>query len=284
MGILAGINSDVWVSVQPSVALSAPESCTDSGDHIHYTASVHFAWDKRQTFTVQNSPTAAPVTTQNTAAITVGSVIVTPVTGTLMSNIVVGSRLSIAAGGGTAETVSVTAITGTTFTATFAYTHTANTAITTVWTTVTDYTVQWAYGGITFNTARVVGTNNFTQISAGNYFSVTQLDGSHKWSLALKGELVKTTPFQATGSWEVNTNTIKSWTGTVDAWRTDDRLIQEITAGNLVVVQLFINKTSNQRWQGYATVTAVDAASDATGIITQKISFATVNDLFYLLV
>lgn len=213
MGILSGINSDVWVSVSPSVALGAPESCTDSGDHIHYTASVHFAWDKRATFTVQNSPNG-----------------------------------------------------------------------TTGWVTVTDYTVQWAYGGITFNTARVVSTNNFTRISVGNYFTVTQLDGCNKWSIALKGELIKTTPFQATGSWEVNTNTIKSWTGTVDAWRTDDRLIQEITAGNLVVVQLFINKTSNQRWQGYAMITDVMASSDSTAINTQQIKFATVNDLFYLLV
>src|SRR5579864_4114052 len=117
MGILSGINSDVWVSVSPSVALGGPEACTNpSADLIHYLASVHFAWDKRQTFTVQTCPTAAPVTTQNTASITAGAgVIVTPVTGTLMTNIVVGSQLSIAAGGGTAEVVTVTAKTSTTF-------------------------------------------------------------------------------------------------------------------------------------------------------------------------
>lgn len=283
MGITAGINADVWVTVNPTIALSAPEACTDSGDHIHYTSSVHFAWDKRATFTVQNCPTAAPVTTQNTAAITVGSVVVTPVTGTLMSNIVVGSKLSIAAGGGTAEVVTVTAITGTTFTATFAFTHTANTAITTVWTTVTDYTVQWAIGQITFNAARVVGTNNYTQISAGSYFTITQLDGCNKWTLSLKSGLIKTTTFQATGGWETNTGTVKSWIGTVEAWRTDDRLMQEVAAGNLVIVQLFFNKTGNQRWQGYATITGVDAAADVMAVNTQKITFETVNDLFYML-
>jgi hypothetical protein len=71
------------------------------------------------------------ISTQNTASITNGSArVVTPVTGTLNKNIQVGTVLHVAAGGGTAEDVIVTARTATTFTATFAYSHNANTAIT----------------------------------------------------------------------------------------------------------------------------------------------------------
>jgi hypothetical protein len=70
------------------------------------------------------------ISTQNTGSISTGSQTVTPVTGTLMANIAVGTVLHVAAGGGTAEDVKVTAVTSTTFTATFGFTHTANTAIT----------------------------------------------------------------------------------------------------------------------------------------------------------
>lgn len=74
------------------------------------------------------------ITTQNTGAISVGANTVVPVTGTLMQYIAVGTVLHIAAGGGTAEDVIVTAVVpGVSFTATFAFTHTANTAITGVY-------------------------------------------------------------------------------------------------------------------------------------------------------
>lgn len=72
------------------------------------------------------------ISTQNTGSLTSGSKTVTPVTGTLMKGIQVGTVLHIAAGGGTAEDVIVTAVSyaAGTFTATFAYSHNANTAIT----------------------------------------------------------------------------------------------------------------------------------------------------------
>ena len=75
------------------------------------------------------------INTQNTGAISTGSQTVTPVTGTLMAGIKVGTVLHIAAGGGTAEDVKVTAVSYSagTFTATFGFTHNANTAITGVY-------------------------------------------------------------------------------------------------------------------------------------------------------
>jgi hypothetical protein len=70
------------------------------------------------------------ISTQNTASITAGTRTVTPVTGTLMKNILVGTVLHVAAGGGTAEDVIVTARTAITFTAVFGFSHSANTAVT----------------------------------------------------------------------------------------------------------------------------------------------------------
>jgi hypothetical protein len=52
---LAGVGSDVWATSTPSIS-TTNESCTDSGDHTTYTASVHIFWDFNATFTVQCSP------------------------------------------------------------------------------------------------------------------------------------------------------------------------------------------------------------------------------------
>ncbi len=73
------------------------------------------------------------ISTKNSGAITNGSArVVTASTGTLMVGIKVGTVLHVAAGGGTAEDVIVTAVSYTagTFTATYAYSHNAATAIT----------------------------------------------------------------------------------------------------------------------------------------------------------
>lgn len=56
LSAIAGINGDVWMSISPPTALGSPESCTDTGDHIHYFTATHQAWDQTQTFVVQCSP------------------------------------------------------------------------------------------------------------------------------------------------------------------------------------------------------------------------------------
>jgi hypothetical protein len=208
---LAGVDSDVWLSASPSLN-TTNESCTDSGDHINYIASVHFFWDDNQPLVVQNSPNGSSS-----------------------------------------------------------------------WVTVTDYVFRYATGQIIFNTARVPATNNFTRISTGYYFNVTQLDASSKWGLSIKGNVVNTTPFQATGAWAQYTPTIKGATGTIDTFRNDPRVWNELIAtNNQVILQLFVSKTNNWRWQFAANITQVDQSADAQGIQAQKIGFSTKKEVILL--
>ena len=69
-------------------------------------------------------PIGQPVNTTTTTSISAGSQTVTPAD---MTNIVAGIMLVVSDGTGTAEEVQVTAVTATTFTATFANTHTGTT-------------------------------------------------------------------------------------------------------------------------------------------------------------
>ncbi len=207
--VLPGVGSDVWVTATPSLT-ATNESCTDSGDHITYTAATHIFWDWASTFTVQCSPNGSSS-----------------------------------------------------------------------WATVTDYTMQWATGQIVFNTARVVSTNNFVRISAGNYFTATQLDASHVWTLTTKGNTKDTTSFQAAGAWQQNTGTIKSGSGKIDTYRNDDRLTKELN--NLLGIQLFVDKTNNIRFQFFALNKGGDPKADVNSVETQSISFEVVRDVYLLL-
>lgn len=151
---------------------------------------------------------------------------------------------------------------------------------TTSWVTVVDYTVQWPAGIVVFNTARVVGTNNFTRIIAGNYYTTTSLDGAHTWSLTFKGSSVDTTAFQPTGNWQTKTATVRGGSGQVTAWRTDDRLFQEFN--NRTVMHLWVSRTNNVRWVFYAYITGIDPKVDVGGIDEQTLAFDLQGPAYFL--
>jgi hypothetical protein len=148
------------------------------------------------------------------------------------------------------------------------------------WVTVTDYTFAYPIGRITFNTARVVSTNNFVRVSSGYYFNLTQVDDAHTWSLSEKINTTDTTPFQATSGYKRKTTTIKSASGGFDTFRTDNRLGAEL--GNLTVCLLYIDKAANSRFAFYAWLTGFDPKSDAGGVIEQSCGFEVEGDVFYL--
>jgi hypothetical protein len=206
--LISGTKSDVWLTATPSLA-ATNETCTDSGDHIVYFASVHTAWDKRQPLVVQCSPNGS-----------------------------------------------------------------------TGWAIVVDYVFDYPIGRITFNTARVVSTNNFVRISSGYYFNLTQLDEAHTWSLSQKANISDTTPFQLTSGYKRKTLTIKSASGSVNSYRTDNRIFLEL--GNLAVINMYVDKSVNSRFVCYGWIVGVDPKSDANSVNEQACSFESDGAVFYL--
>ena len=150
------------------------------------------------------------------------------------------------------------------------------------WVVATDYVFQYAGGVIVFNTARISGTNNFVRITSGNYFNLTELDGSHAWTLSLKAAVADTTPFQAPGAWMLNTPTIKSGTAKVDAFRSDGRIAVEL--GALVAMQLYINLAGNDRWDVLGWIDGIDPKQDTKGVTEQSLSVAIEGDCYLRLV
>ncbi len=207
--IAAVVGGDVWTTGNPSVALGSPESCTDSGDHTTYSASVHQFWDWTQTLTVQNSPNGS-----------------------------------------------------------------------TGWATVTDYVFQWATGKIVFTSARTVGVNNFTRISAGNYFTATQLDATFSYTVTVSEALKDTTPFQASGGWQQLTGTINKAVAKIQTYRNDNRIFALLSG--LVGLQLYLDKPNNIRWQFFAIPIDPITTAPVNDIEKMTISFESVRDVYFL--
>lgn len=223
MSAIAGVNGDVWLSTSPPTALGSPESCTDSGDHIHYfSTSAHQAWDQTQTFTVQCSPNGSSG-----------------------------------------------------------------------WSTVTDYTMYWPVGEIVFNTARVPGTNNFVRISAGSYFTLTALSGSHTWKASAKAQVKDCTPFQASGGFATYTTTFKSMTFTVDMFSQDARILNEMISsgatGNInisngvIVCALYWDEANGKRFQFYALPTGLTTNVAVSDVDKQQVQMSATGPIYEIL-
>ena|SRR5579859_1677064 len=96
-----------------------------------------------------------------------------------------------------------------------------------------------------------------------------------KWAISVKGNVAKTTPFQASGSWEQNTPTIRGWTATVDGWTDPSDTNGQVALYNGVnssfTLELDIDGTHH--WSGSAYLTGVDPAADSQNMNTTKLSF-----------
>lgn len=147
------------------------------------------------------------------------------------------------------------------------------------WATVTDYEFYWPVGEIVFNTARTVGTNNFVRVSAGSYFTLSQLSGAHAWKAQAKAATKDCTPFQAPQSFATYTATIKSVTFSVDCFSQDARILNEVivgmgninTSGGIIVCQLYWDKSGGKRWQFFGLPTGVTTTVAANDIDKQQV-------------
>lgn len=147
-----------------------------------------------------------------------------------------------------------------------------------------DYTFYYPLGMIVFNTARGVGTNNYIRVSVGYYFTATQLDGAHSWKMSLKGAVKDVTPFQATGSWAVKLGTIQSASGSIMAYRQDNRLLTELnnTSGTLIGLQLWHQETNGVRWQCFGQMTGLQQAINVQDVDQQTINFTVSGQLLLI--
>jgi hypothetical protein len=158
------------------------------------------------------------------------------------------------------------------------------------WVTVTDYVMYFPVGEIVFNTARTPGTNNFTRIFVGSYFTLSALSGAHAWKASGKGMVKDTTPFQASGSWAVNTPIMKNMTFSVDCFNQDARILNEMIttgggtviniSGGVILCQLWWDETNGKRYQFYALPTGITQTVVVNDVDKQVVTFTNTGPVF----
>jgi hypothetical protein len=94
------------------------------------------------------------------------------------------------------------------------------------------------------------------------------------WSVSIKGGIAKTTSFGATGAWETNASTIKSWSAKFDG-RTDPAdTTGQVTLFNGIgsTLSMEFDIDGTHHWAGSAILTGIEPKADATGM--NEVSFA----------
>ncbi len=158
------------------------------------------------------------------------------------------------------------------------------------WATVSDYVFYWPVGEIVFNSARVVSTNNFVRILQGNYFTLSALDGAHMWKMSAKGQTKDVTTFQASGAWALNLGTIKSMTFSVDCFRYDARILNEMItgmgatniSGGIIMCQLWFDEANGKRWQFYALPTGISNTTVSNDVDKQSVNFQATGPVYVI--
>src|SRR6266850_2296844 len=113
------------------------------------------------------------------------------------------------------------------------------------------------------------GVNGLVKLSS------TAVANLQKWAINAKGNVAKTTAFQASGAWESNTATIRGYTVTADGWTdpSDSTGQALLLNGVNTTFTLELDVDSSHHWSGSAILTGLDPAADAQNMNTVKFTF-----------
>lgn len=105
----------------------------------------------------------------------------------------------------------------------------------------------------------------------------------NKWTLTTKGNIVNTTPFQANGSWELQTPTTRGWTAQVDGWTdpADTNGQVALRGGINTVFALELEIDSTHHWSGNAVLTGIDDSVDASRVNVATYRFTGTGPIAY---
>lgn len=146
------------------------------------------------------------------------------------------------------------------------------------WSTVpaTDYTVAYVGGEVTFTTARPSGAQ--IRVS-GAYYNVTQVGGFFEWSLDIERQVEDATTFESNG-WSEGLPTLLSASGSASRyWATSNEFFSLL--GQEVILVLYVDKTSNKRYEGYFRITTQSVETAVDSLIEESLDFQLTGELYY---
>lgn len=148
------------------------------------------------------------------------------------------------------------------------------------WATVTNYTIQYVGGNVTFS---IANTNTFVRVS-GYYFTYSALGDGHSWDLSIDSDIYDTSVF--TNPWKVQIPGMLKASGTFAKFYNDGTFLSLM--GALMVVVLFTDALIGPapqygpRYEAYAYLKQDQLKEAVNATVDESLSFEVTGQLYYV--
>lgn len=136
-------------------------------------------------------------------------------------------------------------------------------------------TIDHVGGRITFATP-LTGLQVVTV--SGKYWTVSEMAGFYNWSLDVSADMEDSTTFQSNG-WREFTPTLNGFNISAEAYWSDGTFTNRLTEE--VVVSLYVNESSDLRYEGYAYITNNSIETPVEGLVSETVEFTGNGELYY---
>ena len=115
---------------------------------------------------------------------------------------------------------------------------------------------------------------------SGQYYELAQVGGAFSWTVETSLDTVDTPTFESEG-WNEVTPTIKSFTGSAEAYWINGGHIDEL--GEELIIVFFVNAKDPKkpRYEGYGLLTSVSTEAPVDDVIQEPLEFTGTSRLFY---
>ncbi|MBA4541979.1 hypothetical protein H1164_03555 [Thermoactinomyces daqus] len=144
------------------------------------------------------------------------------------------------------------------------------------WTTASGYVIEYPGGRVLFNTPLESGT----QVRASGYaYPVTNICNFFNWELDITVADQDVTTFCSNG-WEESIATLRGFNGKADWYWADSSFLDHLEDNEMVFV-LYVDTTTNRRYEGYGLITKAGPKVPVDGIVNESIEFKGKDKVYY---
>lgn len=116
---------------------------------------------------------------------------------------------------------------------------------------------------------------------SGEALTLVQCGGFFNWSVDTDAEVPEATTF-ASGGWKEFQQVLKGWSGSAEAYWSDDRFFKSL--GEIIVVKLFIDSGASQKClEGFALINSEGIETAVDSLLEESIDFEGVGPLYFRL-
>lgn len=145
------------------------------------------------------------------------------------------------------------------------------------WGVVTNYTIDYATGRVTFDAAN--NPADTIRFSTAKYFTATEAARAKEWTLDIERAVEDDTEFGS--SWETSLATLGKASGSVKLNWSAGNLAQIASTTPRFVIQLFVDEANTKRYQFYALLSKDGVSANVKSLVEEELAFQSAGKVSY---